>query len=133
MHALYLLDSDRIASGSKTAIAAKSRLNLSGLHALIVKRPDGSYIVTGTVSIGVPETVDVSEFDARVEEHKVTRKQRLTWWPDAEQLVLYPLTYLASDPQEISVAPGLGMQVELQGLGLKEIAVEEPYYIYEVE
>jgi len=130
---LYLKDNAEIANGRKTAIAAKAPLT-PGVRELIVKQPDNSiYAITGRVVIGEAQTVDLKEFDAQYNKHLVSKVQRRQWWPEAEALVLHPLSYQPTELQPIDIAPGATQDVALQGLGLKEIAQVDGYYIYEVE
>lgn len=133
MKALYLKDNDQIASGSKTAIATHTQRLTPGSHALVVKTEKG-YQVTGNVEIGEPQTISLKAFDERIQEHRVTLRQRLQWWPEAKSLILYPLTYSAMrNPQVVDIAPGATMEIELREVGLKNIATVDGYYIYEVE
>jgi len=131
---LYLKDNHLIHAGKKTAIAAATPRLTPGPRELIVKQEDGSYSVVGRVTLGAAQTVTADEFDACVKEHLVSKPQRLQWWPQAETLTLFPLTYSAlATPQLIDLAPGTTQDVELQGLGLKEIDVVEGQYIYELD
>ena len=133
MQALYLLDNEQIANGAKTALATAKPRDLTGERLLVVKT-DTEYRVTGTVTIQPAVTVTPTEFDARVKEHCVDVAQRLKWWPTAETLALHPLTYTAMvTPYSVEIAPGCGMCTELSMVGVKEIAVEDGWHIYEVD
>ena len=132
MLGLYLKDAAEIATGRKTAIAAKSAL-APGERQLIVKQVDGSYAVTGRVIVGAAQVVDLKEFDAQHDKHLVSKAQRRQWWPEAEMLVIHPLTHTHTEPYPLDIAPGTTQDVELQGLGIKELDVVDGYYIYEVE
>ena len=133
MQALYLLDNEQIAAGVKTALATAQPRDLTGERLLVVK-DDTGYRVTGTVTIQPAITVPPTEFDARVKEHCVGTAQRLKWWPTAETLAIHPLTYSAIDtPYSVEIAPGCGMCTELSMAGVKEIAVENGWHIYEVD
>ena len=133
MQGLYLLDNCDICTGQKTALVTAQPRPLTGEHLLIVKTEDG-YSVTGSIAVREPQTVTLDEFDARESEHGIKQAQRLKWWPEATELYVHSLTYLAfSKPVPVEIAPACGMRVELAGLGMKEITVEDGWYIYEVE
>lgn len=133
MQGLYLKDANLIASGQKTILATAQPHALTGTHMLIVK-DDNGYSVPGSVVIGEPQTVTLAEFDARVKEHGVSVAQRRRWWPSEEVLMLHPLSYSAwPEAQLLDIAPPSGKKVELVGLGLKELAVVDAWYLYEVE
>jgi len=133
LRGLYLLDNERIAQGKKTALVTAQARDLSGVYELIIKRDTG-YVVGGRVTIDGPQTMSLKQFDELCSEHCVSSTQRRKWWPGADTLTVHPLTYSAySRERPVEIAPSCPMCTELAGLGLKEIAVENDCYIYEVE
>ena len=118
LQALYFLDSYQIINGQKTALATVSPCPLDGKHLLIIKDKDGAYFASGLVTIDKPQSISLTEFDARIKEHGISSIQRLKWWPTTTELVLHPIhSYLAFlTPQPLDIAPPSGKRVELVGL-----------------
>lgn len=132
--ALYIRDADQIASGRKTALASPTGRYTPGTYLLLVKDPTtGAYTIPGSVTLDPPQTLSPAQFEAAAAAHLVSRKQRLQWWPLAEQLYVYPLHYTPQRPLTVHLAPGSTGEVRLKGLGLTPLAQVEGHYLYALE
>jgi uncharacterized membrane protein (UPF0127 family) len=83
----------------------------------------------GVMRVGEPVIVGVGEFDELIGDHCIGRKDRLQWWPEREELWLYPIEewkgYEA--PIEVDLPPGVQGYVEnMPCVEVKEIEVTEP-------
>lgn len=64
----------------------------------------------GEMHVGEPVKVNVGEFDDLFgDQHRVSRKERLQWWPERESLYLYPVEEFRSyvEPLHVHVKPGV--------------------------
>lgn len=64
----------------------------------------------GEMRVGEPVRIDVGEFDDLFgEEHRVSRKDRLRWWPERESLYLYPVEEFKAyvEPLHVETRPGV--------------------------
>jgi len=102
---LYLVEphGELIWRGEKTAIAKSRRFDLSGKWILV-----SGNLAWGRVTLGEPEEVGIEEFERREAEHRVTKEERLRWWPHAEKLWLYPILSFEKyeTPRKVRVLPG---------------------------
>lgn len=131
--ALYIRDGDAVSAGRKTALGGPTQRYSPGDYLLIVKQPDSTYLVPGSVTLAPPTELDAAAFDAAFPAHLISRKQRLSWWPLAETFYLYPLTYTPA-PAHLAVilAPGSTGTVALKGLDLPLLDTVDGWYIHEV-
>lgn len=105
-----------IATGKKVAIAKGRPMDLSGDWILL----SGGHAY-GHMTVGQPETVGMEDFKARRDEHGISEKERLRWWPETSPLYLYPVERFQpypSGPVEVSLPPGVQTRVDTKGLGL---------------
>lgn len=80
-----------IADGEKTIIAhAVGTLDIVGERVLCTKE-DGEGKALGILTVGDPTEITAQDFDKISDEHLVSRKERLQWWPLRERLWLYPV------------------------------------------
>lgn len=113
MICFYVRDSNEIAAGRKTAVITPSiREDLSGPRFLIVKDGKGA-LCTGIVIFDFPEEIDTTAFISTHNEHHISEKQRLQWWPTKTVFYLHHIKqYLPLvDPQPVSLAPGTNMNL----------------------
>ena len=76
---------------------------------VVVSKEEGRGLAFGVATLGEPEEVSLGEFDARFEEHRVSREERLRWWPGAKTLWLYPVERAEpyAEPKRVRVPPGV--------------------------
>lgn len=120
MKGLYLArpHGDLIYEGKKTLIVkGSSRLDLS-LSAigprLLVSGGMKNGKVYGEIELGKPEIISTADFASRFDDHRVTEKEREQWWPDSEELYLYPITSFKpyDDPKPVVVPNAVGTLME---------------------
>lgn len=109
---LYLKDASLLRTGTKTAIAVNRRLPIEG-ERIACSKVEGIGLAYGTATIGPPSIVDVRDFDARFDSHRIPSSSRKKWWPNDETLYLYPVLKFDpyDEPREIEVAPGVQMDM----------------------
>lgn len=75
----------------------------------------------GVMAIGEPSVVTTKEFDDRLNEHCVARKDRLRWWPENNKLWMYPVDMFwpYDSPRGVKVRPGVQTVMESVEFGSK--------------
>ena len=91
-------------SGEKTLVAKAAHeaghrtRDLRGEWLLVTKR-DGCGLILGAVGIGEPRNVGCKAFDRYYSQHRVSKKERLMWWADKEDLWMYPIEWRVELPE----------------------------------
>jgi uncharacterized membrane protein (UPF0127 family) len=99
-----------IASGSMKCFAKPRRdERLVGPRILL-----SDHKAFGVMRVGEPVIVGVGEFDELIGDHCIGRKDRLRWWPEREELYLYPIEEWKGygEPIEVDLPPGVQGYVE---------------------
>ena len=137
MKGIYIKDGQDIVAGTKTAIATPTERNIVGDRCLVVKRDDGDADVVGVAVIGKPVKISSKAFDEKLSEHGVTSSQRRQWWPDAEELFVYPIEefkkFETGKSWIIDLPAGINMEIDvaLPPTILSKKALPDGGFLYE--
>lgn len=112
-HGLYLVPpyGELIASGDMKCFA-KPRHDTRFVGTFVLVSGTKAY---GVISVGKPVQIDVDEFDSLFgDQHRVSRKDRLQWWPEKESLYLYPIDEFMpyAGIKEVNIPPGVQTYME---------------------
>ncbi|MEA1904856.1 MAG: hypothetical protein U9M97_03125, partial [Candidatus Hadarchaeota archaeon] len=95
-----------LATGEKTLIVKSKKFEKYVAAALYVVDPP--HEVWARIRYAIPYEIDLEEFEKLSDSHRITKDERLEWWPDKKRLWAYPFKLLDSfiPPLYCEVPPG---------------------------
>lgn len=81
----------------------------------------------GEMRVGEPVRIDVGDFDDLFgEEHRISRKDRLRWWPERESLYLYPVEEFKAYVSPLPVETRPGVQTAMKSVPFRDEESNQP-------
>ena len=97
-HAALMMSGEKTLVAKATHEAGHRTRDLRGEWLLVTKR-DGCGLILGAVGIGEPRNVGCKAFDRYHSQHRVSKKERLAWWADKDDLWIYPIEWRVELPE----------------------------------